>query len=454
MIYKGFPRVDRRVAFENKSPLSLYKDIIHIQDSLNPSRLSLEVLDNKPIYRYGGSIVDAATGIKINGYSASHLDSLINAEYKCDFDKKIINDYDQWIPLKSYSRYFPIHKYYLKDGKGTVVYMSEKTPEKIQITSRKTRFWASVGAIPHLYYFKSLRLNRTLWSNVIMVLASLGIIMSLSGLVAGFIMYRKKKKRKNILDFSPYKNKWYKWHHIVGLLFGLFMFTFVFSGLLSTMSIPQWILPLKREVNYSKLWKESPKDFSTFKLSLNTLLSDKRFKDVKTIEWSQIDGVPYYLAYKQYRKPILIKADDSLNVSIKEFNYDEVKEIASRKFKGLSYDISKIIEYDGYYNNPQNDIVKIRFNDADKTWVYIDLANPDFMPSLNKSSRLRRWLYSGIHTLNIPGISSYPWLRKTLLIILCGMGIIISFSGLIMGIKYFKRISKRYGRRIRRYFSK
>ena len=33
-------------------------------------------------------------------------------------------------------------------------------------------------------------------------------------------------------DF-PYKKFWYKWHHILGVLFGLFVLTFCFSGMMS-----------------------------------------------------------------------------------------------------------------------------------------------------------------------------------------------------------------------------
>ena len=55
--------------------------------------------------------------------------------------------------------------------------------------------------------------------------------------IRSYYSYFKKKKKWG----SPYKKPAYKWHHIIGFFFGLFVFTFAFSGMMSLVQVPQWI---------------------------------------------------------------------------------------------------------------------------------------------------------------------------------------------------------------------
>lgn len=48
---------------------------------------------------------------------------------------------------------------------------------------------------------------------------------------------------------SPYKKFWYKWHHILGVLFGLFVLTFCFSGMMSLARVQDWGLKAKLDIN-------------------------------------------------------------------------------------------------------------------------------------------------------------------------------------------------------------
>lgn len=447
MIYSGFPHADRKRAFNKQEPLK--RHIASVQpfttDSILPQQLTLSVLNGKPVYTYSDKQVDASTLAPIHSFSEKTLDSIISVSYTANFEKEVLNDFDSWIPWAYFEKYFPIHKYYIKNSAKTEVYLSEKTGKIVQETTAKKRWLARFGAIPHWFYFKSLRLQKGLWADIIIWLSGIGCILCLSGIVVGFYRSRKwrKAKKRGLLGFSPYKKKWYRWHHIIGMTFGLFTFTFVFSGMLSLMSIPQWLVPVDTSVNYAEEWREKATDFSVYKLSISEVLATPALKDVKTLTWRMINGVPYYLVQKSYRTPILIDARENSEVKQKVFSREEIASIASQKFSNHTYTLDVMNEYDGYYNNPANAIAKLKFEDNNLSWLYIDTHNPDFTASLDKSSRLRRWLYHGLHTFNFPALEGVDWLRKTLLIIVSIFGTIISLTGVVLGYRYCKRKLKK-----------
>ena len=63
------------------------------------------------------------------------------------------------------------------------------------------------------------------------VLPGIGCLMCLAG---GYLAIRDLRwARRRGKGLTPYKKFWYKWHHLAGLLFGLFVLTFVFSGMMS-----------------------------------------------------------------------------------------------------------------------------------------------------------------------------------------------------------------------------
>lgn len=450
MIYSGFPHASKKKSFERQETLGKYKHLIqdYKEDTIAPQYLKLEIHHGKPYYSYKKQWIDATTLSTVASFSTSAIDSLILTDYGASItSKEILTDFDSWIPWEHFQDYFPIHKYYLNDDKKTEVYLSQKTGKVVQETTARKRWFARFGAIPHWFYYKSLRLKQDLWATVVIWLSAIGCIMCLSGLIVGIYRSRKwrKAKKRGLFGFSPYKKKWYKWHHIVGLTFGFFVFTFVFSGMLSMMSIPNWLLPIDKTINYSKIWREEACDFSKHQLSVQELLANKKLADAKTIEWRQIDSIPYYLVYKEYQKPLLIDARvPRKELEQKIFSINEIKQIAARKFQDHQYSLEKLTTSDGYYTQLKNPLAKLRFQDANKSWLYIDLHNPDFTPSLNKSRRLRRWLYRGLHTFNFPIFEKMDWMRKTLLILVSILGTFLSISGLVLSYKYIRRKNKKW----------
>ena len=147
---------------------------------------------------------------------------------------------DQWIPFGQLKKELPIIKFYFSDKEKHELYISSHSGEVLQYTTVKERFWSWLGAIPHWIYFTSLRQNRELWIKSVVILSAIGVVMTLAGLYVGIHAFVQRRKNKRIFG-SPYKKKWYWLHHITGLIFGILVLTWIFSGMMSLVDTPKWI---------------------------------------------------------------------------------------------------------------------------------------------------------------------------------------------------------------------
>lgn len=446
MIFHNFPYYDSEELFYKQANISSsINTITPPKDSnLLVSGLSLQSLYNQPTFFYKGQNHTTVDFYPIESYTAEQVDKQVEYLYQKPIRKVVVlEDLDLWIPWKHLKNAFPIRKYYMADKEKTQVYFSQKTGRILQETTQKSRFLAYFGAIPHLFYYKWLKLRPQLYTQIIIILSIIGMLVCISGIIMGIRMSLKSWRRRR--KISSYRKWAYRWHHILGLFFGLLLFTFLFSGMLYTTQIPQWIIPQKKELNFYTIWNSKEFTIKDYKLSIKKILTDPRFTKIKQIEWKQIDEKPYYFLYDTFRKPIIIDAQEKDTVLVKTFTPSEITNIFAKKFSDtVAYKSTFITETDGYYNvNAPLSVLRFELNDADNTWIYIDTNNPSFLPSLNKSQRLRRWLYHGLHTFDIPYLFKHQTLRKGILILVLIFLSVITITGSILSVKYIRRKRKR-----------
>ena len=114
---------------------------------------------------------------------------------------------------------------------ATVVYVSSRTGEIVQDTTRFERVWNWLGAIPHWIYFSPLRKDADLWHQVVVWLSGPMIVGAIAGMWIGILRLRPSRAAKG-RSMTPYRG-WMKWHHLGGLIGGLFLVTWIASGWLS-----------------------------------------------------------------------------------------------------------------------------------------------------------------------------------------------------------------------------
>ena len=119
-------------------------------------------------------------------------------------------------------RSLPLHRVALGDAGDAAIYLSERTGEVIAKTTAAARRIAYPGAVLHWLYFTPFRKHHELWTQTMTWLSALGTVMCALGLLWGF--YNSSR--------LPFRG-WLRWHHYIGLAFGVVSFTWIFSGLLS-----------------------------------------------------------------------------------------------------------------------------------------------------------------------------------------------------------------------------
>ncbi len=239
MIYHTFPKVSNRDTYKNMDVLQ--GDILPIDSIIKKSdstitKLALQSYANKPFFVVSSSgnnsrifadlsmqNVPSSTYEQIKEYAQRWNDAEI-------VQVDTLRELDQWIPFGRLKKEFPIYKFYFGDKDKHQLYISSRTGEALQFTDENNRFWAWLGAIPHWVYFTSLRQNSQLWIDVVVWLSGIGSLMCLSGIILGvrsyIVQYRRRKKLK-----TPYKKIIYKWHHILGFIFGIFGIINVWNSL-------------------------------------------------------------------------------------------------------------------------------------------------------------------------------------------------------------------------------
>jgi len=348
---------------------------------------------------------------------------------------------EQWIPFGYLKKDFPIYKFYFGDQDKHQLYVSSFTGEALQLTNKTNRFWAWVGAIPHWVYFTSLRQNSQLWVDVVVWLSGVGCIMCIAGIVIGIrsylIIYRKKKKWK-----TPYKKPMYKWHHILGFIFGIFVFTFAFSGMMSLATVPKWMVKVHNpELQRTALISETVV-LQNYKVDYRQILTEYPGQ-VKSLEWTSFGNTPIYkviIGNKMYffnaENETLTKLhvnEDMLRLKLSAIHTEPIA-------------IHLMQEYDNYYIDREHTlslpVYKVDVTDADNSTYYIDPDNGSIR-YFNTNTKVRRWTYQVLHSFELGFLVKHPVLWNIVMWVTMIGGTLVSGTGVWLGIRYLRRKVKK-----------
>lgn len=451
MMYKSFPFLDKKGKIQSKeltsltnkkivSPSSVFEldtiETIHklrVNSILNNIVYHIETGSGKLVSRYAknGELVKLtkkkALGIAQN---ATNLKSTAQVT--------ILKEVDQWIPRPKYIKHLPVYKVKFNNQEHTWVHISSLTGEVLNITTYNDRFWAWLGAIPHWIYFKDIRIHSYFWQQLILWLAGLGLLMTLTGIVTGLIRYKKKPKAK----FKRFKNKWYNLHYYFGLGFGLFICTWVFSGFMS-MTPFNWVPSSSLNAKEKKVWQGQ-----NFNL-----------KSITSKNWDTLKKIASKSNFKEIHFSLF-----NNNIFIEKFNEDTVENhcITNSNYKVSNNQYaSKINEfhpqekvtkllvldaYDSYYYDRKNiktlPVVKIITNQD--TYYYINPKTNRVLLKSAPKNRAERWLYHGLHSLDFSFLTKNRPLWDIVLIFLLIGGTVTCITATGLGIKFIKRKTKKH----------
>ena len=466
LMYAGMPQLSEADRLAHLPALDLSSERVSPAEALemsgaseHPEQIVIGMFGNRPVYRvlteFGSWVtifaddgkpldgVDGAAAIEI----ASQYGGTTAPEIRASGE---ISQPDQWTVYPGSESYFPFLKLTANDRRGTEYYVSEATASVYLETSRRSRFLAWCGAIPHWWYVRALRSRANLWSDVMIGASGWGILLCVAGIVAGLLRfspssrYRFPERRYSAVPYAG----WKRWHYLLAMGFGLVTFTWIFSGLM-TMDPGDWSPgpdPSGAEV---RTFAGGDLDPGLFRVTPAEAAGRLRgcIRPVE-IEMMLFRGRPYYLAKGRKAEVQLLSAEPGAGTCIAEVPADELL-AASQKVAGGApiVEEARLGAYDAYYYDRDREkplpVLRIRFADPRRTWLYLNPRTGLIAARYTNRSRLERWLYSGLHDLDFPFLY---WHRPAWDLTVIGLsigGLALSLTSVVLALKYLRRQYRR-----------
>jgi hypothetical protein len=357
--------------------------------------------------------------------------------------------YTIWAPYLPSHDFSPFHKLAFDDD--TEVSVLVETGDVVARTTSSERFWGYLGAVVHWIYPTMLRVGYAdAWNDLIVWLSAIGTGLCVTGIAIGIYFFRWR--REPGVAGSPYRG-WLKWHHWIGLLFGVLAGTWVFSGLLSM--DPWGWSSTDDSPDGAQIARMSGDalDLAAFVVPPATAAAACGAQlDVKELRLVQLGGTPYYYCVETPHRSALFAADGRGNgAAFASFPPDALLDAARAILPGVPLASAELLDaYDAYYypgweDKLENDgakrlpVLKIVFADSERTLVYVDPHSGTPVKAYDASGRRYRWLFHGLHNLDFGRLYAARPLWDLVVLPLMLGGLAVSVTGTWIGYKWLQR---------------
>ncbi len=343
-----------------------------------------------------------------------------------------IVDRDQWTVSEDYELARPLYRFTLDDPQRTQIYVSGNSGDVVLFTTRAGRFWNWLGAVPHWLYFTQLRSDGPLWTKIIIWTSIAGGFLTLVGFYIGVSQFRPGRR------ISPYRG-WNYWHHLAGLVFGVFTLTWVVSG---TISMNPWGFLEGGGGGERAALIGDPLPWSAWRDSLARLKDNAALSGAVTITSAPESGRLFWLA--RWPDGRMLRLDDGGRVApLAPAELTREAQLVANGRAIASQGLT-VAEDSYYYQRPGGDpvilpVYRVVLADAAQTRYYFDPRDGALIGRLDADRRGYRWLFDGLHRLDF-----FAWLRwrplwdAVMLLLLAG-GIGVTGSGCYLAVRRIGR---------------
>jgi len=453
MMYAGMPRLAPAERLEHRPALDFSRATVAPSDIAYPEGsesdgLQLSTVAERPVYRMrvrgrmlafyaddGRPVAPFSVDDAVREAGAFAPEDASTIRYE-----QLLTGPDQW--TLEIGRQLPMHRIALGDRDDSRLYVSASSGDVLLKTTAATRRWAYPGAILHWIYMTPIRRHSEVWAQFIIWTSLVGTVMSLVGLAWGLWRYSplERYRLKRVRSHSPYAG-WMWWHHYAGLLFGVFTITWIFSGLLS-MDPWDWH-PSTSPTAEQRL------AFSGGRASIDGLTLDDLRRAL-----SQVAGAREAEVLQSLGR--LWLATDRGIVALSEgagrlpLHADSVRKLADRAMPGTGItEIASLSDYDSYYYDRNRELPlpvwRVSYGDPQRTSLYVDPARGVILRKEERLTRLNRWLYHGLHSLDFPFLYYRRPLWDVVVITLSIGGLLLTLTTVVPA---WRRI-RRHARHIR-----
>ena len=450
MVYVPFPQLEP--AEELASLPMIAYDQVRIQPDVavrnagadSPRLLRLEMQGDQPVWRvqdWQGDehVVSASSGRTIKSIDGAEASRIASAFGDAAAMRVEALARDQWTVPGRFNRHRPLWKVTLSGADERVLYVSSRTGAVVLDTHARERFWNWIGSVPHWIYPTVLRQEPVVWRQVVMWTSGICILGAVTGVWIGILRVRPGRRRFEDGRVTPYRGSMV-WHHIAGLVGGVTLISWIFSGWLSVDPF-RWFDSPGIEVADERAFSDADEPTAIDLSAVGALAGDSR-----RIELLWVAGAPLLLAYFPTRPRLVLNA----NTLAPAFSTRaEFLPAARRLMPGAQLvSVETLTQPDAYWygarDKPALPILRLRFDDPASTWVHLDATSGQVLGTMDRHARAYRWSFDLLHKWDTNFLTRQPVLRETLLWMLSALGLVTSFTGIWIGWKRL-RIMKTNG---------
>ncbi len=374
-----------------------------------------------------------AVGAELALRSAAAFAPHAQARYRDSVDE------DAWTHSKALDRHRPLHRVDVADEARTLLYVSGKTGEVVRDASATERHWGWVGAWLHwLYVFRGGVVDRW-WTEIIICTSLAGAVLGFTGLVSGVLRWRRHPYPHG--SRSPYRAWLMRWHHWLGLGFGLLLLSWVMSGLLS---VNPWKVfdSQARRPQVPSLVLTAGNTADETQRSLRCFASAGI--RVREMEWLSLGGERYVLGREGAESTRLLRADGDC-LPFAAHDLDALRAAGERMLPNSQVGRSRVqTAYDWHYYDRAPStmtghvvrplpVLVLEFDDPAESWLYLDPRTGGVVQVLDSHLRVKRWLFALLHSWDWKPLLDNRPLWDVLLILGSAGGLLISLSGAVLG---------------------
>ena len=129
--------------------------------------------------------------------------------------------------------------------------------------------------------------------------------------------------------------------------------------------------------------------------------------------------------------------------------FEAITQVAAAAMPGIPVRESDWLDsYDAYYYDRYRSrplpVLRVRYNDPENTWLYLDPQNGLVSMRQTTRTRLNRWLYNGLHSLDFPFLYYRRPAWDIVLVVLSLGGIGLSVTTMWPAVKRLRRRATRW----------
>ncbi|EED38937.1 Na+/proline symporter [Stenotrophomonas sp. SKA14] len=365
-------------------------------------------------------------------------------------------DEDRWTHSRALDAHRPLYRVEVGGPQPGDLYVSSHTGEVMLDAPHVQQRWNYVGAWLHWLYFLRMQSVDPVWTWVVIVLSGLCTVASVSGIVVGVWRWRFRGHYRSGAK-TPYVEPWMRWHHLIGLVAAAFVFTWIFSGLMSMN--PLGVFSSTRDAIDPGRYRGGRVAVDGTLAEPSALLAvagDARFRPVE-IQWRRIGGELFALLLDgQGDTRIVSMAEGRLQVSRHlpvAWLQLKARAISHAPMQGFS-----LLQSPDAYFYPRAPeamngaavrrfpVAVADFGDAEATRVYLDLGSGDPLLTMGHRERVGRWLFYFLHSWDLPAMLRQDIARLGVLLLLSVAGTALCATATVIG---YRRVRMKVRRRRR-----